>query len=167
MALSHFCTVSDPLLFQVCSPFEKVLALCLVCGRRQDTQLSGLLFCCVGVLLVPKNDQMLPFFFLSWFGFIDFDSQESESSMMFNMFVNMFWIAEGFGYMGVPFKLLCVNHFCLIFNLESQKTNLSGQKQKSFCLKVHLLLKILKIFSFWHYHCNVVAYVINLIFRRL
>ena len=48
-----------------------------------------------------KKRQYFVFFCLNGFGFIIFESQESEFPIVFNMFVYMFWIAEGFGYMGV------------------------------------------------------------------
>ena len=39
--------------------------------------------------------------------------------MMFNMFENMFWIAEGFGFdMGVLFNFWLVKKLCWIFSLE-------------------------------------------------
>ena len=47
--------------------------------------------------------------------------KKSKFPMMFNMFVNMFWIAEGFGYMRVLFKFWLVNIFVgyLAFSLNS------------------------------------------------
>ena len=62
-----------------------------------------LYFLCKGAFS-PKRQHNFAFFCLNGFGFINFESQESEFPMVFNMFVNMFWIAEGLGYMGVPFK---------------------------------------------------------------
>ena len=41
--------------------------------------------------------------------------------MMFNMFVSMLGIAEGFGYMGVLFKFWIVNNFCWILSLSDKK----------------------------------------------
>ena len=66
------------------------------------------------VLLVAKTPKK--FFGLTGFGFINFDIQANVFRMMFNRFVNMFWIAEGFGGMRAPFKLWTVNSFCLICN---------------------------------------------------
>ena len=66
----------------------------------------------------PKTQPNLVFFCLNWFAFVNFESKESEFPMAFNMFVNMFWIAEGFGYVVVTFKLWPVNKNSLIFILE-------------------------------------------------
>ena len=54
--------------------------------------------------------------------------------MVFKIFVNMFCRAEGFGCRWVPFDFGFIYNFSLVFSLESQKKNLSGQKQKTdFC----------------------------------
>ena len=75
-------------------------------------------------------------FCLNGFGFINFESQESEFPMVFNMFVNMFWIAEGFDYKGMPFKHWPVNNFCLIFSLVLQKQIfVDKSKKKDFFLR--------------------------------
>ena len=47
---------------------------------------------------------------LSEFGFINFDPPQNEFHIMFNTFVNMFWRAEGFGYMWVPFEFGSLNN---------------------------------------------------------
>ena len=89
--------------------FEKVLVLCLVRRQSQNTQLSGswgkngvwkCIFC-VREPLLPKSCKIFRFLFcLNGFGFINFESQKRGFPIVFNMFVNMFWIAEGFGYIG-------------------------------------------------------------------
>ena len=43
---------------------------------------------------------------------------QNEFPMMFNMFVNMVWRAELFGYMWVPFELGSFNNLRLVFSLE-------------------------------------------------
>ena len=90
------------------SPSSSNFCVCLL-----QTPVMG-----VWVLLVPKKTN-LALFCLCGFWFINFDSQESEFSMIFNMFVNMLWIAEGFGYMRLPFKVWSVNNFCT----KKQKTD--------------------------------------------
>ena len=105
--------------------FEKVPALC------QDTQLSGFwkkigvwngIFC-VRVLLALKKMPQFCLICLSGSGFINFDSQESKFPVIFNMFVSMFWIAEGFGYIGVP---LGWYFWVDIYPSVTKKTNLGG-----------------------------------------
>ena len=49
--------------------------------------------------------------------------------MMFNMLVNMYWRAESFGFMWVPFEFFCFQDFILYLAL-SNKNYLSGEKQK-------------------------------------
>ena len=62
---------------------------------------------------------------------------------MFNMFVTMFWRAEGFGFMWVPFEIRYFNNLCLVFSREKQKKYLSGQKQKpDFLVKSTFSLEI-------------------------
>ena len=51
-------------------------------------------------------------------------------SMMFNMFVNMFWRAESFGYMLGPLVFNYFRNMCLVFSLELQKNYLSGEKKR-------------------------------------
>ena len=53
------------------------------------------------MLLVQKKIQNFAFLCFSGFGFINFYSQKSKFPMML---VNMFWIAEGFGYMRCRFN---------------------------------------------------------------
>ena len=113
--------------------FEKVLALFLVCGWSQDTYHAGSLrkigpcddILSVRMLLVSKRTDF-SFFFLGWLRLINFDPKNKFSMM----FVNMFWGAEGFVYMWVPFEFLSFYYLCLVFSLEKQKkSNLSGRKQ--------------------------------------
>ena len=85
--------------------------------RHTAVRILNCIFC-VREPLVPKSNNILPFFCLNEFGIINFESQESEFPMVFNMFVNMFWIAEGFGYMGVLFKFWLVNNLCWILSLQ-------------------------------------------------
>ena len=82
----------------------------------------GMVFLCKGAFS-PKKCIKFAFFCSSGSGFINFDSQKSKFPMMFNMFVNMFWIAEGLGYIGVVVKCWLFNIFYWIFSLEEQKTN--------------------------------------------
>ena len=52
--------------------------------------------------------------------------------MMFNMFVNLFWKAEGCGSMWVPFELGYFNNLCLVLSHEKQKkSNIYVQKPKT------------------------------------
>ena len=73
----------------------------------------GIVFLCKGALSPKKA-----FCCLNGFGFINLEAQESKFPMVFNMFLNMFWIAEGFGYMGVSFNIGLSTICCLIFSLE-------------------------------------------------
>ena len=70
--------------------------------------------------------------------------------MIFNMFVNMFWRAEGFGYMWVPFEFGSFNNLCLVFSLDYQQTFFSGQKGKkmTFWLRAYFILKIIETLNF-------------------
>ena len=54
--------------------------------------------------------------------------------MMFNMFVNLFWKAEGFGYMWVPFELGYFNNLCLVFSHEKQKNLIYMNKSQNLTL---------------------------------
>ena len=58
----------------------------------------------------------------SAFWFINFGTQGNEFPVKFNMFVNMFWRAEGFGCMWVSLKCGFLKICCLLFILELQKT---------------------------------------------
>ena len=55
-----------------------------------------LYFLCKGAFS-PKKLPTFAFYCLNGIGFVNFDSKESEFLMVFDMMVNMFWIAEGFG----------------------------------------------------------------------
>ena len=65
-----------------------------------------------------KEISQFRLFWLSGFGFIDFQPPTNEFPLMFKMLVNMFWIAERFGFMWVPFEFGSCNNFCLVFSLE-------------------------------------------------
>ena len=64
---------------------------------------------CVRMLLVQNTQFFLVD--LSGFEFINFDPQQSEFPIVFNILVNLFWRAQGFGCMWVPFEFVCFHHF--------------------------------------------------------
>ena len=71
--------------------------------KQTHTQLAGSLKkigTCIffRMLLALKKEQIL-LFCLGGFGFNNFDPQQNLFPIMFNMFVNRFWKAKGFGYM--------------------------------------------------------------------
>ena len=102
--------------------FEKV------CGQSQDTQLGGSLNKVWNVIFFSQEPNFL-FFCLSRFGFINFDPR-SEFTLVFKIFVNMFWRAGCLGCTWVLLEFGSWSNFCLILSLEWQKTNQGGQKQK-------------------------------------
>ena len=63
--------------------------------------------------------------------------------MMFNMFVNLFWRAEGCGSMWVPFELGYFNNLCLVFSHEKQK------KSNIYVQKPITNFMVLKKWVFW------------------
>ena len=79
-------------------------------------------FVCLRMILVPqKFSKFCLLFCLSGLMLINFDSQESKFPMMFNMFVNLFWKAEGFGITRVQFELRSVNYFFFLIALSNKK----------------------------------------------
>ena len=103
--------------------FEKVLALCLVCGQtacRISKKIGpcNFLTFCVRILLIPKHEEKIVFLWHKWIWVDQLWPPKNEFSMMFNMFVNIFWRAEGFGYMRVPFDFASFNNLCLVFSLD-------------------------------------------------
>ena len=74
---------------------------------------------CVRMLLVRTKISNVGFFCLGEF----FDQlQRSEFSIVF-------WRAEGFGCMWVPFESRVFNNSCFVFNLEKQNKKSSCKKQ--------------------------------------
>ena len=68
-----------------------------------------------------KKIKINAFFRLSGFLFINWDHPQNKLPMMFNMFVNMFWRAEGFGYMWVPFEFGSFNIYFWYLVLSNKK----------------------------------------------
>ena len=67
-----------------------------------------------------KSNKIITFwlFCSDGFWFINVDPQSSYFPIVFNIFVNIFWKAEGFGCMWVPFEFESFNKLCLVFSLE-------------------------------------------------
>ena len=64
--------------------------------------------------------------------------------MMFNMFVNLFRISEGLGYIRGPFEFWSVNNLAL----SNKKKFKWTEAKKKFYLRVHFLFKSLKCSRF-------------------
>ena len=61
---------------------------------------------------------------------------------MFNMFANMFWIAEGFGYVGVRLNFGLPNSLVGYLALSNKKLiSVDKSFKLTFCLRAHFVLK--------------------------
>ena len=74
------------------------------CQDLEKKRGMELYFLCKGAFS-PTKWHNFALFCLNGFGFINFESQESEFPIVLNMFVNMFYIAEGFGHIGCRFNI--------------------------------------------------------------
>ena len=115
---------------------------------------------CFRRLFAQQKFKYLCFLSSSRFGIINFDPQRRKFPMVFHIFVNIFSRAEGC--MWMPFEFGFFNKLCLLFNLESQKTNLKCSKKIYIYLFKHTFSP--EKCNFQQYHCGAVAFTINLEF---
>ena len=152
--------------------FEKLLALSMVCGRSQETQLSEsqkelqyvILFCLSIGFKSKKNNQLLPFFAKVNFGLSTLTPQKGASHIVWQLWGYVLgswglWLYEG----GV---WICIfqQH---VFGMRPwvTKTNLTGQgKEQTSWFRAHFLLKTVEKCNFWQQPCGAVVLAINLIF---